>query len=194
VLDDLPARASATALLHAAHNGDQEAFERLLPLIYNKLRAIAHRQLASEHGPRTLQTTALVHEAYLRLVDQTQATAQGRAYFFAAAAQAMRRVLIDRARRRKTRKRGAGQVALPLDKVQVAVDAFAADLLDLDQALERLATLDSRQAHVVECRFFGGMTIEETAEALGISPRTVRNDWTLARAWLHRALQSNGDR
>ena len=194
MLDEMPAQAGATALLHAAHNGDQEAFDRLLPLIYDKLRAMAHRQLGAEHGPRTLQTTELVHEAYLRLIDQTQATARGRAYFFAAAAQAMRRVLIDRARRRKARKRGGGQAALGLDEVQIAVDAFVADLLDLDRALERLAGLDPRQAQVVECRFFGGMTIEGTAEALGVSPRTVRNDWTLARAWLYRALQSDANR
>ncbi len=191
MLDEGPPQAGATTLLHAAHNGDQEAFERLLPLIYDKLREIAHRQLAAEHGPRTLQTTALVHEAYLRLIDQTQATARGRAYFFAAAAGTMRRVLIDRARRRKAHKRGAGQAALPLADVQITVDAFATELLDLDRALKRLAALDPRQARVVECRFFGGMTIEETAEALGVSPRTVRNDWTLARAWLHRTLQSD---
>jgi RNA polymerase sigma factor (TIGR02999 family) len=191
VVADAQTPTSVTALLHAAHHGDREAHERLLPLIYDKLHAMAHRQLAAEHGPRTLQTTALVHEAYLRLIDQSQVTARGRAYFFAAAARAMRRVLIDRARRRKARKRGAGEAALPVDEVEVAVDAFAAELLDLDQALDRLAALDARQARVVECRFFGGLTIEETAEALGVSARTVRNDWTLARAWLHRALQSD---
>ena len=162
--------------------------------LYRELRQLAAAKLhRMAGGGQTLQATALVHEAYLRLIDQDQATARGRAYFFAAAAQAMRRILIDRARRRKARKRGAGQAALPLDDVQVAVDAFATDLLDLDRALDQLAALDTRQARVVECRFFGGLTIEETAEALEVSPRTVRNDWTLARAWLHRALQHDPD-
>lgn len=190
---DVKTRTTVTALLQAARDGDPDVLDQLVPLIYDELRAMAHRHLAAEHGPRTLQTTALVHEAYLRLADQTQATARGRAYFFAAAAQAMRQVLVDRARRRNAQKRGGGETPLSLDAQQIAVDSFAADLLDLDRALTALAARNPRQARVVECRFFGGMRLAETAEALGISPRTVHNDWMVARAWLYHALEHPPD-
>jgi RNA polymerase sigma factor (TIGR02999 family) len=152
-------------------------------------RVLARRQLAREGSAQTLQTTELVHEVYLRLVDQTQVTRRGRAYFFAAAARAMRQVLIDRARRRQAVKRGGGQGALDLDQASIAVDAFADGLVDVDAALEDLARLSPRQVHVVECRYFGGMSVAETAEALDISPRTVKSDWALARAWLYNALR-----
>lgn len=168
--------------------------EQLLPLIYEELREMAHRQLLGERRGHTLNTTALVHEAYLRLVDQTQVTAQGRAYFFGAAAQAMRRVLVEHARKRKAEKRGGGQAALSLDEHQIALNTFATELLDLNDALDWLATLNPRQAHVVECRFFGGLTTEETAAVLDISPRTVRYDWALARAWLYRTLHGDDNR
>ena len=150
---------------------------------------MAHRQLARERHNHTLQTTALVHEAYLRLIDQTRVTQQGQAYFFAAAAQAMRRVLVDYARRRKRKKRGAGEPPLSLDENQIAVDAYAGELIDLDRALERLAALNPKYARVVECRFFAGMTVKETAAALQVSYRTAENYWALARAWLHDALR-----
>lgn len=195
---DFPARTRATSLLRSAHSGDADTLARLVPLIYGELRGMAHRQLAREGrgGPpgagRTLQTTELVHEAYLKLVDETQVTSRGRAYFFAAAANAMRQVLIDRARRRRASKRGSGRAALSLDEGSIAVDTFADELVSLDDALGQLATISERQARVVECRYFGGLTVEETAEALGVSPRTVKSDWALARAWLHNVLRGSG--
>lgn len=182
-------RSDTTALLLAADSdGGTDRLDRLLPVIYDELRALAHRQLAREQPGHTLHTTALVHEAYLRLVDQTRVTERGRAYFFGAAAQAMRRVLIEHARKRRAVKRGGGEPAMPLDEHQIAVDTFATHLIDLDDALDRLAQLNPRQARVVECRFFGGLKTDEIATAMGVSPRTVRNDWTLARAWLYRSL------
>ena len=164
-------------------------FDELMPLVYDELRRMAHRHLAREHRQRTLNTTGLVHEAYLKLVDQTRVPVKSRAYFFAAAARAMRQVLVDAARRRGRVKRGGGEAPLDLDDFQVAVDDFAAELRDLDEALERLAALFPRQARVVECRFFGGLSVEETAEALELAPRTVKRDWSLARAWLYRELR-----
>ncbi len=184
----IPLRSEVTTLLVTADSGDASTLERLVPLLYGELRAMAHRQLAREHRDHTLQTTALVHEAYLKLVDDTKVTHRGRAYFFAAAARAMRQVLVEHARRRKAAKRGGGAEALSLDEEQLAVDDFAAELLDLDRALEQLAELNPRHARVVECRFFAGMNVEETAEALDVSPRTVKYDWALARAWLFDAL------
>lgn len=184
---DAHSRFSTTAVVQQARFGE-DVMERLIPLVYDELRAMAHRHVAREQGPRTLHTTALVHEAYLKLVDTTRVTERGRAYFFAAAARAMRQVLVDYARRRKAVKRG-GEVPLHLDGVQVGVDAFTAELLDLDRALERLAALNPRHVRVVECRFFGGLSVEETAAALGTSARTVKHDWALARAWLYEALR-----
>jgi RNA polymerase sigma factor (TIGR02999 family) len=185
----LSAQARATSLLQSAESGAGETLHRLVPLLYQELKRIARRQLGREGSGQTLQTTDLVHEAYLRLVDQTQVTRHGRAYFFAAAARAMRQVLIDRARRRQAVKRGGGQAALDLDEGSIAVDAFADGLVDLDAALDELTRLSPRQARVVECRYFGGMSVEETAEALDISPRTVKYDWALARAWLYSSLR-----
>ena len=182
-------RSDTTALLVAVEADDgTDRLDRLLPVIYDELRLLAHRQLAREQAGHTLHTTALVHEAYLRLVDHTRVTARGRAYFFGAAAQAMRRVLIEHARKRKAVKRGGGEPAMRLDEDQISVDAFATHLIDLDEALDRLAQLSPRQARIVECRFFGGLKTDEIATAIGVSPRTVRNDWTLARAWLYRSL------
>lgn len=161
-----------------------------MPIVYSEMRALAHRQLARERGPRTLHTTALVHEVYLKLVDQSQVTEKGRAYFFAAAARAMRQILVDYARRRKSVKRGGGARPLSLDDELVSVDQFATELIDLDGALNRLGALNPRHMQVIECRFFGGMSMEETALALGVSLRTVKYDWALARAWLYDALES----
>jgi RNA polymerase sigma factor (TIGR02999 family) len=185
-------QARTTSLLRSAESGAGESLDRLVPLLYQELKRVARRQLAGEDVGQTLQTTEVVHEAYLRLVDQTQITRHGRAYFFAAAARAMRQVLIDRARRRQAVKRGGGKPAVDLDEGSIAVDAFADGLVDLDAALEQLGNLNPRQARVVECRYFGGMSVEQTAEALGISPRTVKSDWALARAWLYNALRGAG--
>src|SRR5215211_7963788 len=164
--------------------------DELMPLVFDELRRLARRQLAREHEARTLQTTDLVHEAYLRLAGRPDVAEHGRAYFYAAAARAMRGVLVDAARKRNAMKRGSGAVLLSLDEGQATADAYGAELLDLDEALERLALRNARHARTVECRFFGGMSVEDTAEALGVSPRTVKSDWALARAWLYDALRS----
>jgi RNA polymerase sigma factor (TIGR02999 family) len=175
-----------TRLLHAAQDGDQEALDRLVPLIYEDLRRLAHRQLGREGGGHTLQTTALIHEAYLKLAGPGGAqAASNRAHFMAIAARAMRQVLVDYARRRKAAKRGGGVIYATLGDAAEPVDASADDLLALSDALDQL---DPRQRQVIECRFFGGMEEKEIAEALGVSERTVRRDWVKARAWLHRAL------
>jgi RNA polymerase sigma factor (TIGR02999 family) len=187
VSTDPAERKRATELLQAAGEGD--TLGGLFPIVYDELRRLAHRQLGNEMGERTLDTTDLVHEAYLRLVDESLVTQRGRAYFFAAAAQAMRRVLVDRARRRGAAKRGGHQGPLTLEEATISVDVFADQLVALDEALERLATLSPRQARVVECRYFGGLSVEETAEALEVSPRTVKSDWAMARAWLYNAIR-----
>src|SRR3954470_3820540 len=183
-----PAR---TALLPSAESAGDESLDRLIPLVYQELKRVAHRQLLREEPGQTLRTTDLVHEAYLRLVGQARLTRRGRAYFFAAASRAMRQVLIDRARRRCAAKRGGGEPDVDVDSATVAVDAFAERLVDLDSALEELARLSPRQARVLECRYFGGLSVEETAEALEISPRTVKYDWALARAWLYGILRQD---
>jgi RNA polymerase sigma factor (TIGR02999 family) len=179
---------AVTALLRSDEDG-AALMDQLLPLVYTELRGLAHGYLARERADHTLSTTALVHEAYLKLVDQSQVTARGRTYFFGAAARAMRQILVDYARRRMRLKRGGDRDPVSLSGVQLSVDDFAADLIDLDEALDRLADLDPRQAEVVECRFFGGLTTKETAKVIGVSPRTVKRDWALARAWLYRRLR-----
>ena len=182
-------RDAISDLLNAERPDGRDVFEEVLPLVYDELRRMAHWQLARERQQRTLNTTGLVHEAYLKLVDSTRVPGKSRAYFFAAAARAMRQVLVEAARRRGRLKRGEGEIPLNLEDFQVAVDDFAAELRDLDEALERLTTLFPRQARVVECRFFGGLSVEETAETLELAPRTVKRDWALARAWLYRELR-----
>lgn len=179
---------ATTTLLRTLESAESPALEQLVPHIYDELRRMAHRQLAREPRNPTLQTTELVHEAYLRLVDDDRVTRRGRAYFFAAAARAMRQVLIGAARRRNASKRGDGLPPLTLEEHHVAVDAYATDLLDLDEALTELESLNPRQVRVVECRFFGGLSVEETASALDVSARTIKSDWALARAWLYDAL------
>jgi RNA polymerase sigma factor (TIGR02999 family) len=184
-----------TAALRDLRDGTPGALDRLVPLVYADLARVAHRQLGLEAPGHTLSTAALVHEAYLRLVDQTHAGWADRAQFFAVAAGAMRRVLVDHARRHAAARRGGpGRRTVSLEALETA-DAgalAAADraelLVALDEALERLAALDPRQARVVECRFFGGLTEAETAEALGVTPRTVTRDWVKARGWLYQAL------
>jgi len=161
----------------------------LLPLVYDELKRIAARQLRRERPDHTLSATALVHEAWLELSNLDRIKWQNRHHYLALAAQAMRRVLIDHAVAKRAQKRGGGQHADTLDgDPLLLVEARAEELLDLDHALERLAVVDERQVRIVECRFFGGMSIEETAEALQLSPATVKRDWTLARAWLNREL------
>ena len=178
-----------TEVFRALERGDPQAADRLLPLVYEELRKLAAAKLARELPGQTLDATALVHEAYLKLVNQRQVRWQDRAHFFAVAAQLMRRILVDDARRHGAAKRGAGKPELPLDEADTPVPPAPVDWLALDRALDRLATIDERQSRIVELRFFGGLTIEETAEVLQVSPATVKNDWTLARSWLYRELQ-----
>lgn len=177
-----------TRLLEAAGEGDRSAFDRVVPLVYQELRRLAHRELARERPDHTLETGALVHEAYLRLVGLDRMEWKGRSHFFAAAAGAMRRILIDYAVRRKALKRGGGATPISADDVPLPVEADVEELIAMSEALERLRSLDERQARVVECRFFAGMTIEEVGEALDVSPMTVKRDWAAARAWLNREL------
>jgi RNA polymerase sigma factor (TIGR02999 family) len=174
-----------TRLLEAAVAGDSQALDRLVPLVYEDLRRVAHRQLDREGGGHTLQTTALIHEAYLKLAVGGAMSATSRAHFLAIAARAMRQVLVDYARRRKAAKRGGGVISVTLGDEAGAPDTSADDLLALDDALNQL---DPRQRQVIECRFFGGMEEKDIAEALGISERTVRRDWVKARAWLYKEL------
>jgi RNA polymerase sigma factor (TIGR02999 family) len=168
--------------------------DRLAPLVYEQLRHIAHRQLRAEPVGHTLSTTALVHEAYLKLVDQTRAEWQDRGHFFAVASGAMRRILVDYARRYRAARRGGGEDGAPvrpisLDNTEIPAAERADALVALDEALERLGRLDERQARVVECRFFGGLSEAETAAALGISQRTVAREWVTARGWLYQELR-----
>ena len=182
---------TVTDLLKASRSGSAEALDQLVPLVYDELRAIAHGQLRAERADHTLGTTALVHEAWLRLVDQTRIDGQDRNHFFALAARVMRRVLVDYARKRAALKRGANPERISLDNALLAVDAQADLVLAVDQALLRLAELDERQARVIEYRFFAGLTEEETAELLGVTARTVRNDWVKARGWLYHELSEH---
>ena len=187
----LPLRTRTAELLDTADRGDTDSsatLDTLVPIVYDQLRAIAHRQRAREAAEHTLDTTALVNEAYLRLVDDTRVTRRGRAYFFGAAARAMRQILVDYARRRDALKRGGGMEVVTLEDRHAAVDGFAAELLDLETGLQRLARHSPRQAQVVELRYFGGLEVGEVAELLRVSVRTVELDWTMARAWLFREL------
>lgn len=177
-----------TRLLGELNAGDREAFAQLMPLVYGELRSLAGRRLHRERPGHPLQPTALVHEAYIRLVEQREVRWKNRGHFFAVAAQAMRRILIDQARAQLAGKRGGAQVTVPLDEAVVAADAPPEELIALDAAITQLAAIDPRQEQLVELRFFAGLTIEETAEAMGISDTTVKREWRLARAWLHRAV------
>jgi RNA polymerase sigma factor (TIGR02999 family) len=185
------AKDAVTAILEAPPRGEGDLLHQLLPLVYGELRQMAHRQLSRERH-HTLNTTGLLHEAYLKLVDESRVPVRNRDYFFAAAARAMRQVLIDAARRRGRSKRGSGEAALDVEGVELAVEGLTAELDDLERALDRLAAVFPRQARVVECRFFGGLSVEETAQALDLAPRTVKRDWALARAWLYRELRGDG--
>jgi RNA polymerase sigma factor (TIGR02999 family) len=179
-----------TQLLLAWSDGDQTALERLMPLVEAELRRLASAYMARERPGHVLQTTALVNEAYLRLIDWKNVQWQNRAHFFGAAAGMMRRILVDVARRQRREKRGAGAVAVSLSNAADVIAPERTDLVALDDALQALTELDPRQAKVVELRFFGGLTHEEAALVLDVSPATVRRDWTLARAWLYRELNA----
>jgi RNA polymerase sigma factor (TIGR02999 family) len=179
---------AVTDLLHDAAAGRREALDSLLPLVYEEMRRLAARALRRERPGHTLRATALAHEAYLRLVDQREVRWQNRAHFLGVAAQAIRRILIDYAREQKRLKRGAGREKILLDDVDVPFMPPSVDILALDEALGRLAGMDPRQAQIVELRFFGGLTVEETAEVLQVSPGTVAREWTHAKAWLHAVL------
>jgi len=183
---------AATVLLDRATQGEAQAAQELLPLVYAELRKLAAARMAGELGTHTLQPTALVHEAWLRLVGSEQQAWKNRAHFFAAAAEAMRRILIDRARRKKALKRGARAAHIDLDRVDAAVEADEETLLQVNEALEKLAAQDPQSAELVKLRFFVGLDYSEAAEALGISQRTAKRCWTFARAWLYRELRSSG--
>ena len=191
-MPSLPDPANVTQLLVAWGDGDRSAGDRLLPIVYAELHRRATAAMRRENEGHTLQATALVHEAYMRLVDQRSIAWQNRAQFYGVAAQLMRRILIDHAREHLAEKRGGGAVPVTLSGVDAAPDDDeAVDVLALHEALERLAVLDARQAKLVELRYFGGLTIDETAEALDISPATTKRDWATARAWLKRELAAS---
>ena len=177
-----------THILREWNDGDRDAPARLMPLVYDELRRRARSYLVKERGSHTLQPTALVHEVYLRLVDQKRVNWQNRAHFFGLAANIMRRVLVDHARAHATVKRGGAAQRLSIDDVQISLEQRAASLIALDEALEKLAEFDGRKAKIVEMRFFGGLTDEEIAEVLEVSTRTVLRDWKTARLWLYREL------
>ncbi|HTY42634.1 MAG TPA: sigma-70 family RNA polymerase sigma factor [Thermoanaerobaculia bacterium] len=190
--DEAPSAGDVTALLKQWSAGDAVAFERLVPLVHAELRRLAHREMGRERAGHTLQTTALVNEAYLRLVDSSRVRWQDRAHFFAMSAQLMRRILVDHARARRARKRGGGARQVELDEALVVSPERGSDLVALDDALQALAVVDARKAQVVELRYFGGLSANESAEALGVSPETVLRDWRLAKAWLLRELSGGG--
>jgi RNA polymerase sigma-70 factor (ECF subfamily) len=190
----LVAEPDVTALLVEMANGNLAAQEKLVPLVYDQLKRLARRYMRRERTDHTLQTTALVHEAYLKLVGQHSPHWQGRAQFYGVAAQLMRRILIDHARRHLREKRGGTQVIVPLDEGLAFTPEHSEDLLKLDEALDRLSELDPRQSRIVELRFFGGLSVEETSRFLNVSPITVKRDWAMAKVWLYAELRpGNGD-
>lgn len=187
----MPAPADVTELLIAWSQGDRAALDGLMPVVYNELRRLAHRHLRREQEGHTLETTSLVHEAYLRLVDQTRTELESRAHFFAIASRQMRRILVDHYRSHRYAKRGGGAAHIDVEETCIATSGKAREVVALDDALTELASFDERKCRVVELRFFGGLSIEDTAIALGVSQGTVMRDWTLARAWLQRAITSS---
>ena len=188
--DGSPSKEEVTRLLIAYGQGDAQALDQLLPAVYSELHRIAMRQMRHERADHTLNATALVHEAYLKLTDQNQISWQNRAHFFAIASRVMRQVLISYARKHNAEKRGGGVPNTLLEGKEIALNDRADELLALDEALTRLSTFDERLAQVVEYRFFGGLTIEETAAVLEVSTMTVKRDWNKAKAWLYRELNT----
>lgn len=185
---DSPAPNEVTQLLASWSNGDQAARDRLMSVVYEELHRLARRYMRRESPSHTLQTSALLNEAFLRLVDQKNVKWQNRAHFYGIAAQMMRRILVDYARSRKYSKRGGGVRALSLDEALIVSDKRSAEVVAVHEALDELAKFDARKGQIVELRFFGGLSIEETAGVLGVSPGTVMRDWTLAKAWLHKEM------
>lgn len=185
--------ANVTQLLERVKGGDNSATDALFPVVYDELRQLATKYLAGERSGHTLQPTALVNEAYMRLLGPSNATWENRAHFFGAAARAIRRILTDHARTKGALKRGGAADRVPLEEIEdsIRVDDDAPDFVRIDAALEKLAKLDAQKAKVVELRYFGGLTVEQTALALGVSPSTVARDWQFARLWLHRALSED---
>jgi RNA polymerase sigma factor (TIGR02999 family) len=184
-----PAQQEVTQLLGDWSGGDEGALEKLIPLVQPELHRLAHHYMSRERAGHTLQTTAILNEAYLRLVDNTKPLWQGRTHFVAAAAQLMRRIMVDHARERNSLKRGGGgALKVTLDEAALMTETRSEELLALDEALERLAVQDPRKSQIVELRYFGGLTVEETAEFLKLSRRTVEREWNMAKAWLYRAL------
>jgi RNA polymerase sigma factor (TIGR02999 family) len=175
---------NVTVLLRKWSEGDDRALEELTPLVYDELHRLAHQHMRRESAGHVLQTSALINEAYLRLVDQPRIQWESRAHFFGIAARLMRRILVDDARKRNSAKRGGSLIQLPLDQVENLPQQQAANVVAVDEALQRLEAIDARQSQIVELRFFGGLSIDETAELLKVSPGTVMRDWTFARAWL----------
>lgn len=188
-----PLSQPVSALLAQWQAGDEEALRTLVPLVYDELRRLAHRYLQKERPDHTLQSTALVHEAYVRLVKQEGGKFQNRAHFFAISAQLMRQILIEYARSQRAAKRDRGQKVSLNDEVALVKKSRSVDLVALDEALEGLAKLDAQQSRIVELRFFGGLSIEETAQVLGISPATVKRDWSTAKAWLHHEMSGTAE-
>jgi RNA polymerase sigma factor (TIGR02999 family) len=180
-----------TGLLLSWRQGDAAALDRLVPLVYDELRRVARGHLRQELPGHSLQATALVHEVYLRLVDMDRMTLESRTHFIAVAAKLMRQILVDHARRKRADKRGGGVTMVSLDEVSPAARTSSVDVLALDQALDALSSFDVRQCRVVELRFFGGLNIDETAEALGVSTATVEREWAMAKAWLYQRLSSS---
>lgn len=188
-LEEMPARKDVTQLLADWSGGSQEALDQLMPLVYDELRRLANHYLAQERPDHTLQPTALVHEAYLRLVETRNRNFRSRAYFFGIASQLMRRVLVDHARKHRAAVRGGGMKKLSLDEAIALPNEPDLDLLALDDALNTLAAIDPRQSRIVELRFFGGLSVEETAEVLGVSAATIKRDWSWAKTWLYREIK-----
>ena len=186
-----PSPEEVTQLLVAWRNGDQNARDELIPLVYQELHRLAHQYMSRERPGHTLQTSALVNEAFLRLADQRDVQWQNRAHFIGIAGQMMRRILVDYARNRGFAKRGGNALQVSLDEELIVSEERSAEVVALDDALQSLARLDERKSRLVELRFFGGLSIEETAEVLGVSPGTVMRDWTLAKAWLRREMSGN---
>jgi|SRR5215831_10685284 len=179
-----------TKLLQQWNGGDGEALEQLMPLVHDELHRLAHQHMRKESPGHVLQTSALINEAYLRLVDQPQVRFENRGHFFGIAARLMRHILVDEARKRNSAKRGGSLIQVPFDEVANTTQEQAANVVTLDDALQRLERIDERQGRIVELRFFGGLSIEETADVLKVSPGTVMRDWTFARAWLRNEMSS----
>ncbi len=190
----IPASQGITQLLVDWSNGDQASLDKLMPLVNAELRQLARRYMRRENPGHTLQTSALVNEAYLKLIDQKNVRWQNRAHFFGIAAQLMRRILIDHARKAHYQKRGAGAIKVSLDETAAVIEAKAGDLLAVDEALNKLTSMDARKGRIVELRFFGGLTEEETAEVMGISVPTIQREWRAAKAWLYQMLKDDKKR